>query len=427
MIKTMQKGFIVPIIIGVVVITIVAVGVMRLFSILPGNVSKKEAKSVISEFASMVSTAKPPTHSGIVADPPWDAIKLVEKFANGKIGKDAKIDFRLTHNWAEKYQEVSTVLFYVSGKPFRWRADFRYGNARYSGIVANDNDEYYSCYSPLINDESYNDSCGKVDSLENLRIPFPFTDFLGTVLDTSRLKLFLTKIPQASIRTIAGREADCLKVEDVSKSRGTEYTYTKTLEICTDKESKLPLYVEAQNNFEQYILEATKLEVSPLTAAVFIPKIPPITAQPSPTPSNDTAYWITYQDAWITFKHPQNLYAINGKQFGDEHRVALVSSPAADYRSGEFVIDSSLNDNLADYNTAVKTYEGNVTNPQINNINGGVVISGTISNQMVSNLNVRYALLKYKSGAILIKDAKFTSIIDDQTFDQILSTFKFTN
>ena len=46
-----QRGFIVPIIIlGVLVTTIIAVGAMRLFSIL----FEKEAKSFISEFANIV-------------------------------------------------------------------------------------------------------------------------------------------------------------------------------------------------------------------------------------------------------------------------------------------------------------------------------------------------------------------------------------
>lgn len=147
-------------------------------------------------------------------------------------------------------------------------------------------------------------------------------------------------------------------------------------------------------------------------------------SQPSSV-TDETTNWDTYTDSWITFKYPSNLYAKNGARFGDEHIVSLLSDSNGDYRNGEFMIDSSLRDKLANYNMAVKSYESNVTNPQIVNINNGVVITGTISNQMASNLNVKYALFKYKSGAILIKNEKFTSVVDDQTFDQILSTFKF--
>lgn len=295
----MQKGFIAPIIIGIVVATIVAVGVMGLFSILPGNVSEKETKPTINEFARMVSNAKPLTDTGFVADPPWDAIKLVEKFAiaNGKVEKDAKIDFQLTHHWAEEYHQVDTVTFYVSGNPFRWRADFTYGEAYYKGIVSNNNNDYYSCYSPY-NNESYDETCGKVDSLENLAIPGPFTGFLGTALDTYRLKMFLTQIPQASTRTIAGKEADCLRATTGSKS-GHDLS---VLEICIDKESKLPLYVEAQNNIEQFILEATKLEISPLSADVFTPSGLSLEELKSSSPSDETAKeGLDVPQSWKTF------------------------------------------------------------------------------------------------------------------------------
>lgn len=112
--KLDQKGLIVSIIIlGVVVATIVAVGVMRLFSILPGNISEKEAKSIIGDFAKFVSNAKLPTRTTMVAEPPWEAIKLVEKYANGKIANDARIDYSLYGS------SVSNVSLYVFAKPFR--------------------------------------------------------------------------------------------------------------------------------------------------------------------------------------------------------------------------------------------------------------------------------------------------------------------
>lgn len=147
--KLGQKGLIVPIIIlGVVIATITAIGVMRLFSILPGNISEKEAKSIIGDFAKFVSNAKLPTRSTIVAEPPWEAIKLVEKYANGKIEKDAKIEYQL-------YGSIpSNVSLFVFAKPFRWRADFASSYEDHNrAILINNNGEYSSCY--------YSDKDGK--------------------------------------------------------------------------------------------------------------------------------------------------------------------------------------------------------------------------------------------------------------------------
>ena len=439
----MQKGFIAPIVIlGVIIATIVAVGVIKLFSILPGNVSEKEAKSVINEFANVFSNAKLPTRTSLVEEPPWEVIKLVEKFANGKIGKDAKIDFRLTQNGVEDYHQSDTASFYISGTPFRWRADFD-SKTKYPGIVANNNGEYYSCHPP-VGDGSYNDSCGKVDSLENLSIPLPFTQFLGTALDTFRLKLFLTQIPQASIRTIAGKESDCLKVSAGTKS-GHDL-YDSELEICTDKENRLPLYIKAQNNVQQFILEAIKIEVSPLSADVFIPseqslkqlEISPKTAQPSPTSSDRTANWKIYTNSTGKYLllYPPTLIAKEFTKTKDPNSPEDIPP--------SLVLSPNHNDNELSESIGVSVYKNQnnyslkdwVTNEVWQGTKNIKYTSLTIDGEpairtseiprefeedqvFVEKNNKIYQIILLKASGNQWK------VIGEDIFDQILSTFKF--
>lgn len=312
--KLSQKGLVVPIIIlGVVIATITAIGVMRLFSILPGNLSEKEAKSFMNDFAKVISNAKPPIQHGFVAEPPWEAIKLVEKYANGKIEKDARIDYQLYGS------SVSNVSLYVFAKPFRWRTDFASSyEDHYRAILINNNGEYSSCY--------YSDkdgkNCAKVGKLEELSLPYELTNLLNTILDTALLNQFINQIPKASTRTIATKEADCLTINDKH-----DELHPRDFTICTDKESKMPLFLGFKHdNCEKPMLEATNIVISPLSAEEASPSaelLDKLVAPRLPTKSveqcsgdattsgnTDVANWQTYtnKDWGYSIKYPSQFH-----------------------------------------------------------------------------------------------------------------------
>ncbi len=153
-----------------------------------------------------------------------------------------------------------------------------------------------------------------------------------------------------------------------------------------------------------------------------------IQSSPSPSVNSDeTANWKNYQDQWISFSYPPNLFVKNGSQYGDPHVVSLLNNQSDDYRNAEFQIDTSLRGDLSNYATALNNLESVITSPQIKTITNGVIITGTINNQMQSNLKVKIVLLKYGNGGLKLTNDQFSGYVTDQTFDQILSTFKFTD
>lgn len=266
------------------------------------NQSKQETvKSAIGQLAAVLPSAKSSSQDGILPEPPWEAIKKVAEFFAGRVAKDARVDYQLTHDWGRE-PDINNLSVYVSATPFRWRIDLisSYEN-NYQAIFIYDGNQYYSCYS---SDDEGKD-CGKVDSLEQLGIPPSLTDFLNEILDTLLLKQFISQVPQVSVRTIANKTADCLKIKFKNGDQESES------EICTDQESKIPLFIWSKS-FSQFTLEATKLEVSPISADVFTPSI-----QPSPTPSDETANWKAYtsQEGKYSLKYPENVKIYVNEKF----------------------------------------------------------------------------------------------------------------
>mgnify|MGYP001619151174 CR=1 FL=1 len=222
-------------------------------SFLLGGRLEQTKKSDISEFVGSLQNAKPSSQGGIAPQPPREAIKQVEKFISGQTIKDTGIDYRLTVNFG-KNKETYGLVVNAASNPFRWRIEFMDTKTNYQTIIINDGNTYYSC-------NSYQKICDKLLSLDELSLPIPFTNFLNAFLDPLQLKKFVNITPEITIKTIAGKTADCLKGKD---DKGE-------VEICTDQESGIPLLIVVKRNLDEYSLEALKIDIAPLPANIFFP------------------------------------------------------------------------------------------------------------------------------------------------------------
>lgn len=141
--------------------------------------------------------------------------------------------------------------------------------------------------------------------------------------------------------------------------------------------------------------------------------------------SDPTANWKTYNNVNpnFSFQYPPNLFVKTGAGI-----VALVDNENTNYANGGFTISVILQGSSADFNTELQQDEQNITNIQIKNITNGVEITGILNSNLVGNLHIRTVLFHSGNGAIVINSpTEYTKYIDDTTFNQILSTFKFAN
>jgi hypothetical protein len=143
----------------------------------------------------------------------------------------------------------------------------------------------------------------------------------------------------------------------------------------------------------------------------------------SPTPiaiPDATINWKSKVSNSISFKYPTNL-TLEERQ---KNYFVLLSN--ANNPSSVFVsVDARLTGTYADYDKAVVSIKSGLISIQTQEINNGVKISGKIGPGYGQGQQVTTAVFKYLNGAI---GAETTATDSSQlkTFDQILSTFKFT-
>ncbi len=141
----------------------------------------------------------------------------------------------------------------------------------------------------------------------------------------------------------------------------------------------------------------------------------PTSSAPSPTP-DPTSDWKTYTTDNFSFQYPAD-YVIQERVRGFFVMNLANVTPAP--LQGIFV-DTRHNDT---YENMVKTQENGLINPIVRDIANGIIMSGKIGPGFGEGMSVRTAILKYKQSAITISPDQ---TISDDFFDQILSTFKFT-
>lgn len=158
------------------------------------------------------------------------------------------------------------------------------------------------------------------------------------------------------------------------------------------------------------------------------------TPTPSPTPEitstpDPTADWKTYNDPdnKYSFKYPANLFA---KESDEKNFIDIVKNENDPLSNAIISVDARLiSPYLNDYETALtrRISDLGLINTQTVSIPNGVVISGTIAPDMgmAGGLKVTNGLIKYNGGAISIQYNNDN--VDQATFYQILSTFKFTD
>lgn len=138
--------------------------------------------------------------------------------------------------------------------------------------------------------------------------------------------------------------------------------------------------------------------------------------------ADPTADWKTFAKPDWSFKYPSNLFA---KEI-EANFINLVDTENTPVSNARISIDARLIKPNNNYDEAFigRTNNPNIVNPTISNIPSGAIISGKLGPGMGEGMPVIDGLIKYKNGAISIQSTN--NNIDSQTFNLILSTFKFT-
>ena len=142
----------------------------------------------------------------------------------------------------------------------------------------------------------------------------------------------------------------------------------------------------------------------------------------TPSPSDETVNWKTYQTPIFSFRYPPD-YTVT-TSIANYYGVGKNTDP--NVPGAGISIDSRLEGNNADFNQAIKITKENLTNIVEENISGGVKISGKLGPGFGEGLSVVKVLLKYKNGAITLEYAgggvkeQYLPILKG-----ILQTFKF--
>lgn len=160
------------------------------------------------------------------------------------------------------------------------------------------------------------------------------------------------------------------------------------------------------------------------------PTIKPIAAISSPTPlpvqptsiptTGPTANWKTYTSKILSFKYPANL-TLEERQ---KNFIVLLYD-ASNPQNVSVSIDARLTGNYENYDKAISSAKAGLTNVQKEEMVNGVKISGKVGTGYGEGQQITIKLFKYGTGAI---EAETTTTNPNQieTFNQILSTFRFT-
>lgn len=146
------------------------------------------------------------------------------------------------------------------------------------------------------------------------------------------------------------------------------------------------------------------------------------TASPSatPTPTVRTG-WQTYQADGFSFQYPSTLRVDER----EDNLLVLLPIDANDPQDQVMVIDGRLRDNFANYDQAVKAIQEELLNMRTHNLenNRGVKVSGEIADDAGQNMMVTSAILRFKTGALVMQTTVQETA--DTVFDDIVSSVTF--
>jgi len=135
----------------------------------------------------------------------------------------------------------------------------------------------------------------------------------------------------------------------------------------------------------------------------------------------DTSNWKTYSTSKFSFQYPSNLVI----KETDKDYFVFVESNQTPASNSNMAIDARLSAVYADYNQAVKSTKEGLTNVKEESIGEWLKISGLIKPPLREGTSITVALYKYGQGAIEF-EISGNAPVSDSIFDQILSTFRFS-
>lgn len=169
-------------------------------------------------------------------------------------------------------------------------------------------------------------------------------------------------------------------------------------------------------------LEAQQLKNARSSAVT--PEKSIITPTPTPTIPND---WKTYQGKILSFKYPKT-YLIS---MGPDGVIYVRDNSKSSGPSGEYMtIDTRFTGVYANYEKAAGILTDRLpSSTKIENLANGVRVTSEtqaeFTNEGRVELEVTHVYLKYKNGAVTVH---FNDRVPNKReYDQILSTFQFTN
>lgn len=135
----------------------------------------------------------------------------------------------------------------------------------------------------------------------------------------------------------------------------------------------------------------------------------------------DTSSWKTYTASKFSFRYPANLVI----KETDKDFFVFVESTTTPASNSNMSIDSRLSGNYANYDTAVTSTKDGLINIKEETMGSWLKINGTMKPGFREGTPLSVALYKYNQGAIEFEIAG-SAPVSEQIFNQILSTFKFT-
>jgi hypothetical protein len=144
---------------------------------------------------------------------------------------------------------------------------------------------------------------------------------------------------------------------------------------------------------------------------------------PNPSPE-----WKIFETESFTFKYPPD-YTVSTNQDQIFYRITPNNSRSP---FDTLIIDTSLKNELSDYEQAATFTKYNLVNIQTLDISNGVIISGKNSSDFNPGITEEIALLKYKDGAIGIYNSYYPGLFtlfprESKIFYLIATTFKFSD
>lgn len=156
----------------------------------------------------------------------------------------------------------------------------------------------------------------------------------------------------------------------------------------------------------------------PTAAIQASPTVIPTVQSPQ---NNETADWRAYSSTVLSFKYPQSL-TLEERQ---KDFIVLLSD-SNNPQSVLVSIDARQMENYVNYEKAVLSTKAGLTNVQTEDISNGTKISGKVGPGYGEGQQISIALFKHGTAAVEAETTT-TDTSQLQLFNQILSTFKFTN